>query len=151
MRLTNKLKQGIDEYFNKVSSEELNEKLVNKYNFKQINIEMEKEFVYLVEARAGDEYESHRELIGVAKTQEKAEEIVQDFNNRFVEGFIKMPMSVDFFDDHICELIDELDGSDTKYRDYLGYTAKQWEDMESIIRITDYGYSLAYITKVELQ
>ena len=112
---------------------------------------MGKEFVYLVESRAGDEYESYRELIGVAKTQEKAEEIVQDFNNRFVEGFIKMPMSVDFFDDHICELIDELDGSATKYRDYLGHTAKQWEDMESIIRITDYGYSPAYITKIELQ
>lgn len=151
MRLTNKLKQGIDEYFNKVSSEELNEKLVNKYNFKQINIEMEKEFVYLVEARAGDEYESYRELIGVAKTQEKAEEIVQDFNNRFVEGFIKMPMSVDFFDNNICELIDELSDSAPKYRGYLGYTAQQWEDMENIVRITDYGYSPAYITKIELQ
>ncbi len=114
-------------------------------------MEKEKEFVYLVEARAGDVYLSYRELIGVARTKEKAEEIVQDFNNHFVEGFMKMPMSVDFFDDHICELIDELDGSDTKYRDYLGYTAKQWEDMESIIRITDYGYSLAYITKIELQ
>ena len=111
----------------------------------------EKEFVYLVESRAGDEYESYRELIGVAKTQEKAEEIVQDFNNRFVEGFIKMPMSVDFFDEHICELSDESDDSAPKYRDYLGYTAQQWEDMEIIIRITDYGYSPAYITKIELQ
>ena len=112
---------------------------------------MEKEFVYLVEARAGDEYESYKELIGVAKTQEKAEKIVQDFNNRFVEGFIKMPMSVDFFDDHICELIDELDGSATKYRDYLGYTAKQWKDMEDIAKIIDYGYTPAFISRVELQ
>ena len=99
----------------------------------------------------GHKSDNVNKLIGVAKTQEKAEEIVQDFNNRFVEWFIKMPMSVDFFDDHICELIDELDGSDTKYRDYLGYTAKQWEDMENIIRIVDYGYSPAYITKIELQ
>ena len=114
-------------------------------------MEKEKEFVYLVESRTGDEYESYRELIGVAKTKEKAEEIVQDFNNHFVEGFMKMPMDVDFFDDHICELSDESDYGAPKYRDYLGYTAQQWEDMANIIRIVYYGYSPAYITKIELQ
>ena len=56
-----------------------------------------------------------------------------------------------FFDDHICELSDESDDCAPKYRDYLGYTAQQWEDMENIIMIADHGYSPAYITEIELQ
>lgn len=60
-------------------------------------------------------------------------------------------MSVDFFDMHICELAEETSGEEVEYRDYLGYTASQWKEMERIVRIIDYGYSQAYITKVELQ